>query len=215
MSSCQAGQAELAAVAWRMHGWEARPAVRAGAVLMRDEPAGGRTGPRRVFWLLDEGVQLIYEPFGWIGEWYADVVQIEARRAGGQLTYQVMDDYIDIIVEGMGPAYRMIDLDQLADAMSAGSIPPARAGMALRRAQRFTDRYLHRGGPFPPPQIRDFFAPDHRYPPLPQPFRRHSLAPAGSAEPTGSQHGPAARPALPDRTRAPDERVSRDQHRSL
>jgi len=28
--------------------------------------------------LLDEGVQLIYEPFGWLDEWYIDVVRIQA-----------------------------------------------------------------------------------------------------------------------------------------
>jgi hypothetical protein len=78
-------RAEPAAVAWGMHDWQARPAVRVGAVLMRDEPAGRPGGTRRVFWLLDEGMQLVYEPFGWTGEWYADVVRIEARRDGGQL----------------------------------------------------------------------------------------------------------------------------------
>jgi hypothetical protein len=72
-----------------MHDWEARPAIRAGAVLMRDELDGQHTGPRRVFWLLDEGIQLIYEPFGWVDEWYVDMVRIEARRDGGQLTYHV------------------------------------------------------------------------------------------------------------------------------
>jgi hypothetical protein len=164
-----AEQAEAVAVAWRMHDWQARPAVRVGRVLMRDELAGPHRGPRRVFWLLDEGVQLIYEPFGWIDEWYVDVVCIQARRDDGRLTYHVTDEYADIIVEGMGPAYRMIDLDQLADALSAASIDSARAAEALRCAQRFVDQYLHRGGPFPPPQIRGFFASDHRYPPLPRP----------------------------------------------
>ena len=177
MNGVPAEQAEAVAVAWRMHDWQARPAVRVGGVLMRDELAGPHRGPRRVFWLLDEGVQLIYEPFGWIDEWYVDVVCIQARRDDGQLTYHVTDEYADIIVEGMGPAYRMIDLDQLADAMSAASIDTARAAEALRCAQRFVDRYLHRGGPFPPPQIRGFFASDHRYPPLPRP--------------AGSDHGPA------------------------
>jgi hypothetical protein len=39
-----AEQAEAVAVAWRMHDWQARPAVRVGGVLMRDELAG----PHRV-----------------------------------------------------------------------------------------------------------------------------------------------------------------------
>ena len=183
MNGVPAEQAEAVAVAWRMHDWQAHPAIRVGGVLMRDELAGPHRGPRRVFWLLDEGVQLIYEPFGWIDEWYVDVVCIQARRDDGQLVYHVTDEYADIIVEGMGPAYRMIDLDQLADAMSAASIDTARAAEALRCAQRFVDRYLHRGGPFPPPQIRGFFASDHRYPPLPRP--------------AGSDDGPAP-PATPE-----------------
>ncbi|HEX3304876.1 MAG TPA: hypothetical protein VHS32_01355, partial [Streptosporangiaceae bacterium] len=184
MNGVPAEQAEAVAVAWRMHDWQARPAVQVGGVLMRDELVGPHRGPRRVFWLLDEGVQLIYEPFGWIDEWYVDMVCIQARRDDGQLVYHVTDEYADIIVEGMGPAYRMIDLDQLADAMSAASIDTARAAEALRCAQRFVDRYLHRAGPFPPPQIRGFFASDHRYPPLPRP--------------AGSDHGPAP----PDRARS-------------
>ena len=184
MNGVPAEQAEAVAVAWRMHDWQAHPAIRVGGVLMRDELAGPHRGPRRVFWLLDEGVQLIYEPFGWIDEWYVDVVCIQARRDDGQLVYHVTDEYADIIVEGMGPAYRMIDLDQLADAMSAASIDTARAAEALRCAQRFVDRYLHRAGPFPPPQIRGFFASDHRYPPLPRP--------------AGSDDGPAP----PDRARS-------------
>lgn len=149
MNSVPAAQAESVAVAWRLHDWKPRRAIRAGGVLMRDEPAGQHTGPRRVFWLLDEDVQLIYEPFGWTDEWYVDVVRIEARRDGGQLTYRVTDEYADIIVEGMGPTYRVIDLDQLADAMGAGSIHPERAAGTLQRAQRFVDRYLHRGRPIP------------------------------------------------------------------
>jgi hypothetical protein len=164
-----AEQAEAVAVAWRMHDWQARPAIRVGGVLMRDELAGPHRGPRRVFWLLDEGVQLIYEPFGWIDEWYVDVVCIQARRDDGQLTYHVTDEYADIIVEGMGAA-----------------LPDDRSGPAGRCHERGLDR--HRagrrgppvraafrrpvpapGGPFPPPQIRGFFASDHRYPPLPRP----------------------------------------------
>ena len=42
-------EAESVAVAWRMHDWQARPAIRAGRVPMRDELAGPHRGPRRVF----------------------------------------------------------------------------------------------------------------------------------------------------------------------
>jgi len=186
-----AEQAEAVAVAWRMHDWQAHPAIRVGGVLMRDELAGPHRGPRRVFWLLDEGVQLIYEPFGWIDEWYVDVVCIQARRDDGQLTYHVTDEYADIIVEGMGPAYRMIDLDQLADAMSAASIdtarapvragqlishqhsadPDGRAGLPVVQPPGHRDRLsllgrnaVHLTDPFPTPGVPFWHAPVGRRP---------------------------------------------------
>jgi len=64
-----AAQAESVAVAWRMHDWQARPAIRVGRVLMRDELAGPHTGPRRVFWLLDEGVQLFWDVIRRADQW--------------------------------------------------------------------------------------------------------------------------------------------------
>ena len=46
MNGVPAEQAEAVAVAWRMHDWQARAAIRVGGVLMRDELA--RTGVRAV-----------------------------------------------------------------------------------------------------------------------------------------------------------------------
>ena len=46
MNGVPAEQAEAVAVAWRMHDWQAHPAIRVGGVLMRDELA--RTGVRAV-----------------------------------------------------------------------------------------------------------------------------------------------------------------------
>jgi len=109
---------------------------------------------------------MVYEPFGWRDEWYVDIVDIEVHRTEADLTYRVIDHYLDIVIEGMGPTYRMLDLDQLAEAMRAGHIDVAAAGRAMVHAQQFVERYLHRGAPFPPPQIRPFFSADHQYPPL-------------------------------------------------
>ena len=47
MNGVPAEQAEAVAVAWRMHDWQAHPAIRVGGVLMRDELAA-RTGVRAV-----------------------------------------------------------------------------------------------------------------------------------------------------------------------
>ena len=94
MNGVPAEQAEAVAVAWRMHDWQAHPAIRVGGVLMRDELAGPHRGPRRVFWLLDEGVQLIYEPFGWIDEWYVDVVCIQAKRWDGSVGRPIIQGFV-------------------------------------------------------------------------------------------------------------------------
>jgi hypothetical protein len=152
----------------RIHEWKPVPAVLVDRVLMRDETYWRHDGPRRYYWLLDEGVQLVYEPFGWRGEWYVDVVSF-APRADPEPTYRVTDRYIDLVVEGMGPTYRMLDLDELAEAVAAGALDAPEAGRALVNAQRFVDNYLHRGAPFPPPQIRPHFSAEHRYPPLEAP----------------------------------------------
>lgn len=149
----------------RVGDWKSAPAVLVDRVLMRDETYWRHAGPRRYFWLLDEGVQLVYEPFGWRDEWYVDVVSFEERHTPDAI-YRVTDRYIDLVVEAMGPTYRMLDLDELAYAMAAGDMESAEAGRALVNAQRFVDKYLHRGAPFPPPQIRPYFSAQHQYPPL-------------------------------------------------
>lgn len=153
----------------RVHDWQSLPATLVDRVLIRDETYRRHAGPRRYFWLLDEGVQLVYEPFGWREEWYVDIVSFTVRGTGPDAVYRVTDRYVDLVVEGMGPTYRMLDLDQLADAMAAGRIGTAEAGRALVHAQQFAERYLHRGAPFPPPQIQPYFSPDHRYPPVVDP----------------------------------------------
>lgn len=158
------------AAAWvshRIHGVDELPAVRYGDLLVRDESYHRHAGIRRYFWLLDLGVQLVYEPFGWTDEWYVDVVFVDQEARDDSFAYRIADAYVDLVIEGMGPTYRMLDLDELGAALLAGQVDASGAADALTRAQRFVDTYLHRGAPFPPPQIRPFFAADHGYPPLP------------------------------------------------
>lgn len=155
-------------VAHRIHAGAALPAVQVGHLVMRDEDYHRHAGRRRYFWLLDEGVQLVYEPFGWTGEWYVDVVSFTYAEVDGTPLVRVVDRWIDLVVEGMGPTYRMLDLDELATGLRSGAIPVEVAATALAAAQRFTDAHLHRGASFPPPAVGSFFAADHRYPPLPE-----------------------------------------------
>jgi predicted RNA-binding protein associated with RNAse of E/G family len=144
------------------HGPEPRAAVRIDDVVVADVDYPRHAGPRRYFWLLDYGVQLVYEPFGWCDEWYVDVVAFEHDRG----TIAVTDLMVDLVVEGMGPTYRIVDLDELASALGDGLGVEATAA-ALRSAQLFLDAFLHRGAPFPPPAVAPWFSADHRYPRLP------------------------------------------------
>jgi hypothetical protein len=140
------------------------PAMLAGNVLYSDQLYHRHEGPRRYFWLLDEDVQLIFEPFGWRNEWYVDLVTVTRQVVDGTECFIVRDEYVDIVVEGMGPVYRIIDLDEAGQALVSGQVTASQLHGTLAAAQRFLDRYLHRGAPFPPAQIRPLFCADHRYP---------------------------------------------------
>ncbi len=139
-------------------------AVRVGSLIYSDIIYHRHNGPRRLFWLLDHGVQLIYEPFGWVNAWYVDLVAITRSTQQGQEWYQVRDMDIDIVVEGMGPTYRLVDLEEFGSSLVAGELTLAEAQDVLTRTQIFLDAFLHRGAPWPPPIIRPFFAADHCYP---------------------------------------------------
>ncbi|HXT94234.1 MAG TPA: hypothetical protein VN714_33795 [Trebonia sp.] len=169
---------EPALVRHRIHD-QPVPARRWGTVLFSDEVYHRHAGPRRYFWLLGEDVQLVYEPFGWRDEWYVDLVSVSESDSDGAYCYTVSDELVDIVVEGTGPAYRIIDLDEIGDALATGRVTAAQLGRTLASAQRFLDRYLHRGARFPPPQIAPFFAPDHEYP-----FWSHPAGPAAPPRPT-------------------------------
>lgn len=115
--------------------------VRVGGVVRYDYRRPNQD--RRIYLLLDEDVQLQQPP--WLnGEfdqwWYVDVV---STRVEGD-TIHVTDRYIDFTVPPNGPGYRVLDLDELGEAIAAGKVTPEQASRALAAAQRFIDRHLHR-----------------------------------------------------------------------
>lgn len=134
-------------------------------------PWPGHSRRQRVFVLLDLGVSLSLPVWrtmstvdGRVVEaidavqaepttWYVDLVTVTG--------FVVRDLYADVMVPTDGRHQRMLDLDELADAVTAGDLDVATAMDGLRRWQRFLDRHLHaaRGpGPewtdFPPSAIR-------------------------------------------------------------
>ena len=119
---------------------------------------------RRVFWLLDYSVQIVYEPWAWRQEWYVDIVDIVRTAQDATLTYLIRDMDVDIIVEGMGPTYRLIDLGEFGLRTLAGAHTAEDAALVLTRTQTFLDAFLHRGAPWPPPPLVPFFSPTHDYP---------------------------------------------------
>jgi hypothetical protein len=120
----------------------------------RFEPWPGRTRLERTFVLLDVGVSFAQpcwvrenRPDGSVVEvdprgrdsWYVDLLAVEQQ--GGR--YILRDLFIDVIVPTDGRHYRMLDLDDYADAMAAGTLPLDLAIDGLRRWQCFLDRHLH------------------------------------------------------------------------
>ncbi len=139
-------------------------AVLTGDVLYSDQIHFGNAGPRRYFWLVQENVQLVYEPFVMRNEWYVDLVSVTVKEVDRTRCFVIRDEYVDVVVEGMGPTYRVLDLDEAADALAAGVMSQARLAAVLTDTQQFLERYLHRGATFPPGQIGPLFSADHCYP---------------------------------------------------
>jgi len=57
--------------------------------------------------------------------------------------YIFRDLFIDVVVPMDGRHYRLLDLDEFADAIDNGSLSVEQVTDALRRWQRFLDRHLH------------------------------------------------------------------------
>jgi hypothetical protein len=108
----------------------------------RFEPWSGRTRLERTFVLLDVGVSFANpcwirarnsdgsnvesDPSG-RDSWYVDLITVHAQDD----RYTFRDLYIDVIIPTDGRHYRMLDLDEYADAMAAGTLS---LGSRRRRA---------------------------------------------------------------------------------
>jgi len=137
------------------------PGARCGEVVVYEfalphsyVPWPGRTLLERTFVLLDLGVSFAnpcwvrhLRPDGTVVDreaegsatWYVDLITVE--RDENRYTFR--DLYIDLVVPMDGRHHRMLDLDEFADAVDAGLLTIEQATDALRRWQRFIDRYLH------------------------------------------------------------------------
>jgi hypothetical protein len=71
--------------------------------------------------------------------WYVDLVSVTVLDD----VYTFRDLYVDVMVPMDGRHYRMLDLDEFADAISGGVLGVHEAADALRRWQHFLDRHLH------------------------------------------------------------------------
>ena len=105
----------------------------------------------RHFILLNEGMKLMFEPWGWKNEWYIDLIKI---KWNDENTLEFIDQYIDIIVEGNGPTYRIIDFEDYANAIIENKISTEEIKAQFIQIQNFLDNYLHRGKIFPPKSIQ-------------------------------------------------------------
>lgn len=140
------------------------PGVRLGEVVAyefqlpeRFLPKQGYAGLERTFLLVDLGISMARpawsrmttdsgKPVDGIDPdlkeavtWYVDLVHVTDRED----TIITRDLYIDVMVPTDGRHQRMLDLDEYADAIEAGSLPVDIAVDGLRRWQAFLDRHLH------------------------------------------------------------------------
>lgn len=140
-----AGDMERVRVQWRRDG-EILPALRDGTVLGWNYRAPDTGTIGRSFLLIDLGVKLTIPPI-WIlrGDpiWYVDLAMVTREDD----LYRILDLDIDCFVPVDGRPYRMLDLDEFADALDDGEFTRAEVTDGLRRWQRFLDAHLHLFGP--------------------------------------------------------------------
>lgn len=160
----ESSSARHATVSHPAAGLSNQPAMRVGSIIYADPPVNPYGPGRRLYWLPDYGVQIVYEPWGWHQEWYVDMVEITHEDAPESDVYAVRDMEVDIIVQGNGPTYRVIDLEKFGDRVLSGEFRVEEVWRVLTGTQRFLDAFLHRGAPWPPPAIAPLFSPDHDYP---------------------------------------------------
>ncbi len=107
----------------------------------------------RHYILLQESVKLMYQPWGWKNQWYVDLIDLHWLDAN---TLQLDDLWVDVIVEGNGPTYRIIDLEEMADAFLSHQVSVETMHAPLHNLQKFLDNHLHGGKDFPPAVIQPF-----------------------------------------------------------
>ncbi|MFD9125717.1 hypothetical protein [Kitasatospora sp. NPDC059571] len=103
----------------------------------------GRHHVQRSFVLLDHGVQInqpVTFPAEQQGWWYCDLVTVTDH---GHVLH-VDDMWIDAIVGPPDHPYRILDLDDYAEAMTTGTLNPTDAADGLIRWQHFLDQRLNR-----------------------------------------------------------------------
>ncbi len=115
-----------------------------------NQKTGGKT---RHFVILDQNVDLQHEPWDWKDRRYVDLVQV---KSVDEYLIELKDLYVDIIIEGNGPTYRVIDLEELGDALESGQIQLSEIAGPLRNLQQFLDGHVHGAKEFPPECIRPF-----------------------------------------------------------
>jgi hypothetical protein len=62
-----------------------------------------------------------------------DLVQIQSAQAAQGLIHHVRDMEVDIVVEGMGPTYRLIDLERFGQRALAGELTVAEVAEVLHK----------------------------------------------------------------------------------
>lgn len=107
----------------------------------------------RHFVFLEESIKLMYEPWGWKDKWYADLIKIEWISKN---EINLKDLYLDIVIENKGTTYRMIDFDDLANALVQGLTNINELEIPLKNLQVFLDNHLHGGKDFPPSIIKSY-----------------------------------------------------------
>ncbi|MCC9308465.1 hypothetical protein LN042_15445 [Kitasatospora sp. RB6PN24] len=124
---------------------------------------------QRTFVLLDEHMQInqpVMFPPEQAGWWYCDLVSLEWGGPGHGLL-KTQDMWIDVIIGPPDHPYRLLDLNDYADALEDGRISPGQAADGLRRTQRFLDHRLNRRHEatrtwpaFPPTEVGELLSAD-------------------------------------------------------
>lgn len=113
-----------------------------------------KRGPRRFFVMPEHCVMFADEshlPVD-IPGWFVHLVDASPYDADPTI-WLVKDCEIDILVAKGSQAYRMVDLDDFAQALSECRISVSDAERLLPALQRFVDVHLH-NGEFPPMEVR-------------------------------------------------------------